>query len=393
MYQKSDIIKSESKKINIFLILFLIPIFSANSGMANEVYFILAPLILLWVYLFRPYIPNFSKDYAFIFLVMIALFSLYVDFNAGLVTSLESLKKTDTWPMMLSVLICFQVAIMRINFVSFIITMFIGLMVFYASHFLLISTGSMELSALLNNTGASFIYAAGSLMLLMSGKRLLSLLLLLLTIGLYTRGIALAGIIAFLLYLYITYIGGRIASTSWLTPKRIVIIVIASVFFVEIFLGLTYYLDKGSVIHDLTTGRSFYYSIILIDWLNTGLNVFLPVSSVFSSDILTEITLWAENDQGDLLYGVAQCPHSLTIELVVDYGIFAFTIFIIGFIVSAHRLSIIAVLFFLLQASFSCENFAPMYYVTFYIMYRILLSEEWRFILPQNKVKSINLIH
>lgn len=382
--------QSISKELNIFVILFLVPIFSGVGeywDMASDWYIVSLPLVLLWVCLTNCHIPNILKDHAFIFLVLLALFSLLVDFNAGLVTSLESLKETDTWSMLLSILICFQLIVMRVNYSSFIAAIVIGVMVFYFHQFFIIITDEVSYDSFFGGTGFSYVAATASLILFMAGKRFLPLVLMFFIFPMMTRGVGLAFLIAFMFY-YIIYVKNIQISRLMLTPRVIVLIIIAALFLFEVAIGLFFHFSGASFEwQTITSGRSLFYSIILTGWLTTGLNTLLPVSSVFSSDLISEYTLHAMAF-GNLMFGNSQCPHSLLIEFAVDYGIIALFVFITGLIMSAPRLSIIAVLYFLVFSAFQCENFSPMFFVPFYIFYRVLIDDEWRFI---PNVRRINV--
>jgi len=362
----------------ITLIFFLVPVFSGVGDFWNAVndwYIVLIPLVLLWGLLYKNYkIPNITKDYALLFLFFITLISFFVDFNAGLIYGLNSFKNTDTWTMFLSLLIVFYLSVLKVNYSSFIISSIAGMFIFF--FYILYQTvyGDLSFDIFFNSTGYSFMPATVILMLFMSNKRYLSLLLLLITISIMLKGVMLALLVSVLFY-YLVYIKNILGSKLSFAPNLAVLVIVLILFIIEVTIGLFFSTEYQSI----STGRSIFYNIILEDWIKTGLSIFFPSSSIFSSELITEFTLYTRDDNGFLLYGVAQCPHSILIEIMVDYGIILFCIFFIGFIYSASGLSIIAVLHFLVFASFQCSNFDPIFYVTFYSFYRILLDEEWRF--------------
>jgi len=131
-------------------------------------------------------------------------------------------------------------------------------------------------------------------------------------------------------------------------------------------------------IDSFSTGRSFFFSLVLESWGHNILAMFLPKYPGYSSEYISKFTL-KMIDIMDL-----QCPHSVVLQYLIDYGILLFLLFLFGMFKMATGPAKLYVFYILFVNSTDC-SFAKPEVASAFIL---LVTEMNRFIIdPWMKVR------
>lgn len=366
-----DIIKPYAN-VRVISLLLLLPMYAGVDEAWSVFNKVIYPLTLLLVFLaiiYKGKLPRlFTRDNVFALIVVYAILTLIFDFRHGTFATYEAFNASKSWEALVTVLVSFLVIALRVTRREFMAAVILGLGIFYIYRVLgllgMVDVGTREIN-ILSKTAYAFVVFSASLMLYISGKRFLSVILLITVVFQSLRANILAfGITIFLYHIQI-YLQSK--KGSYKVVQFIVIVIAVGILLSEISAAFNI-VGSSEFWEDITTGRSIFYFRILSQWILTGGEILYPTYPGCSMDLASDIVFG--NQFASLI-----CAHSILIEMIVDYGLIIGFSFILLMVLFSKKKGIFATCFFLITMSFQCEVFTAFNFVTYLLTYRFLVID------------------
>ena len=379
MHYQENTVKSDNK-VRIISLLLLLPMYAGVAeawSVFNKIIYPIFLAVVILAILYKGKIPSLSgRNNIFALLLLYAMLVVIFDFKHGTFTTFEGFNRSKSWEALTTVLISFLVIALRVSRREFLFSIIIGLAIFYLYRamglFGIVDIG-MEEIRIFSKTAYAFVAFSASLLLYINGKKVLALAFIMLVAFQSLRANILAFGITIALYHFNVYMqlkkvrAGKII--DYKLVKVLVVIILTGILLSEIVAAFSIVGDIDFW-ENISTGRSFFYYSILSQWLPNGVDVFCPSYPGYAADLASVYTSFYGR------FNPSQCPHSIIIEMMVDYGIIIGLSFILLMVLMSNRKGIFATCLFLITMSSQCEVFSAINFVTYLLIYRHLSMDS-----------------
>ena len=359
-----------------------------NSEYAESLLKVLRVILIAPLFLYySPPLQVYLSYYAFcLFFSLIALFFgigrnakadpftiwlfawLMIAVTLDLITG--SPKITFTAELMYSLSVLLMVIVFNVKFSEMAI-----LVMGFAGAFYVYEIVYLGYGLLVNDHGRAVAVTIVSLVYIVKKKYKIGFLCLLPVFPLIGRNAWLSLFVSLFLWYAVSRFGN-----SAVIRKVVLIVVLIGAIAIPIVVGM--FFGDSLEMFLITTQRSLFYSIMVDEILNRGLDIFVPTSNLHAEKVLTEYLIAGHFEGfGEMIkfleryYRIfsRQVPHSAYLEILVNYGIIIMAVMMLWLVkVGNSKITWPLIVHFMVAIMTDSGYFTPLWIIPYCIAYREL---------------------